>query len=400
MRASTKAQVRFGAGRIPLKLPLMVCLVSCVFPAHASKSTHLVITNAAGYESNLNNTPAVGDKGVANDTKIRFHTHRRFTGNWKLGLNAGINSAYRQSGRPLNAQVWQLMPRFNLNTVWTPGILKDVDFRTMLDLNYSHKFNPHFRNTPADDSTNILNTSEDDGFHELEPGASHDSSSSADHHNDLGATESANTDVDDDFEDPHYAGPGSGQSYAALKSFARETYVNSYSARISFLISPWTNGDARFSALGAHNDVGQQAGLLPASSASHAYEVSLSHDILHTFELALAYQIEFRRFTDRPAFAGSNDLFFVRTHSVPVELTWYFANHMHLEFAYSWIFRDVPLHNTLDTILHVGFLEYAVALNRHMSLSLWGAYAFTAYNVTAQTPIDRLVTGLAASYKL
>jgi hypothetical protein len=72
---------------------------------------------------------------------------------------------------------------------------------------------------------------------------------------------------------------------------------------------------------------------------------------------------------------------------------------MRIEVAYSWIFRDVPIHNTLDTILHVGFLEYGVALNEHISLSFWGAYAFTIYNITTQTPIDRLVTGLSTSYK-
>ncbi len=371
----------------------------CFAETAEAKNPRIIVVNAAGYESNLNNTPSAGDKGVVNDTKLRVHYSISRSKNLKFGLNGGINSAYRQSGRPLNAQVWQVMPRFNANTLWTPGILSKWDFRTMLDLNYSHKFNPYFNNNPADDQTNILNTSEDDGFHELEPGASHDGSAAADHHNELGATESANTDVDDDFEDSNYAGPGSGQSYAALKSFARSTYVNNYSARLSFMAMPWEKWDARFSATGSYNDVGMQAGLLPASSTAHSYEISLAHEIVHTLELSLSYSIEFRRFLERPAFSGSSDLFFVRTHSIPIELTWHFAKHMRIEAAYSWIFRDVPLHDTLDTILHVGFLEYAVALNEHIALSLWGAYAFTIYNITAQTPIDRLVTGLATSYK-
>jgi hypothetical protein len=274
----------------------------CFAETAEAKNPRIIITNASGYESNLNNTPATGDKGFVNDTKLRVHYGISKSKTLKFGLNGGLNSAYRQSGRPLDAQVWQVMPRFNANTIWTPGILSKWDFRTMLDLNYSHKFNPYFHNNPADDQTNIVNTSEDDGFHELEPGASHDGSSEADHHNELGATESANTDVDDDFEDPNYAGPGSGQSYAALKSFARSTYVNNYSARLSLLATPWENWDARFSATGSYNDVGMQAGLLPASSTAHAYEFSLAHEIVHTLELSLAYSIEFRRFFRAPGF--------------------------------------------------------------------------------------------------
>jgi hypothetical protein len=363
-----------------------------------AKNPRIVIVNAVGYESNLNNTPATGTRGAVNDTKFRVHYNIAHSENLKIGLNAGINSSYRQSGRPLNAQVLQLLPRFNANAIWTPGILRQLDFRTMLDINYSHKFNPYFNNNPADDQTNVLNTSEDDGFHELEPGASHDSGGSADHQNDIGATESANTDVDDDFEDPNYTGPGSGQSYAALKSFARSTYVNNYSSRLSFLVAPWAQGEARLSAMGSYNDVGMQVGLLPASSTAHSYEASLSHEILHSLEISLSYQIEFRKFLERPAFSGSSDMFFIRTHTIPLELTWHFARHMRLEAAYSWIFRDVPLHDSLDTILHVGFLEYAVALSKHISVGLWGGYAFTLYNVTYQTPIDRLVTGLSTSY--
>ena len=382
-------------------LPIFAVVVPAfIFAEDAeAKNPRIMIINAPGFESNLNNTATGSAQGVVNDTKLRAHWSYAPSEAWRFGFNGGINSAYRQSGRPLNAQVWQVMPRFNLNAVWKPGILKKYDFRTMFDLNYSHKFNPYFSNNPADDQTNVLNTSEDDGFHELEPGASHDSGGSADHQNELGSMETANTDVDDDFEDPNYAGPGSGQSYAALKSFARSTYVNNYSSRLSFLLNPWENWEARFSALGSYNQVGSQPGLLPASSTAHAYEISLSHEIVHTLEVSLAYSLEFRNFLDRPAFTGSTDLFFIRTHTIPLELTWHFAKHMRIEAAYSWIFRDIPLHDTLDTILHVGFLEYAVALNAHIGISVWGAYAFTAYNVTGQLPIDRFVTGLATSYK-
>lgn len=372
--------------------------VFCFAEEAEAKNPRIIVVNAAGYESNLNNTASNNAQGGVNDSKLRMHYTFAKSENLKFGMNAGINSAYRQSGRPLNAQVWQLMPRLNANTTWVPGIWKKWDFRTMVDVNYSHKFNPYFKNNPADDQTNAVNTSEDDGFHELEPGASHDGGGSMDHA-DLGSSESANTDVDDDFEDPNYAGPGSGQSYAALKSFARSTYVNNYSSRLSFLITPWENWEARFSALGAYNEVGQQAGLLPASSTAHSYEVSLTHEIAHLLEVSFGYSVEFRRFTDRPAFTGSSDLFFIRTHTVPLEVTWHFAKHMRIEAAYSWIFRDVPLHDSLDTILHVGFLEYGVAVTEHIGLSAWGAYAFTIYNITAQAPIDRLVTGISTSYK-
>ena len=236
-------------------------LPAIVFANEAeAKNPRVIIVNAAGYESNLNNTPSTGAKGAVNDTKLRAHWSYAPADAWRFGFNGGINSAYRQSGRPLNAQVWQVMPRFNLNAIWKPGILKKWEFRTMLDLNYSHKFNPYFNNNPADDQTNVVNTSGDDGFHELEPGASSDGSGSADHQNELGSMESANTDVDDDFEDPNYSGPGSGQSYAALKSFARSTYVNNYSTRLSFLLSPWENWETRLSAMGSYNQVGEQAG--------------------------------------------------------------------------------------------------------------------------------------------
>lgn len=387
-----------GQARKIFSLLGLVLPVICFAEEAEAKNPRIIVVNAAGYESNLNNTASNAAQGGVNDTKLRMHYTFAKSDNWKFGINAGMNSAYRQSGRPLNAQVWQVQPRLNLNTLWTPGILKKWEFRTLIDLNYSYKFNPYFNNNPADDQTNVVNTSGDDGFHELEPGASPDGAGSQDHA-DLGSMESANTDVDDDFEDPNYAGPGSGQSYAALKSFARSTYVNNYSSRLAFLITPWENWEARLSALGSYNQVGQQAGLLPASSTAHSYELSLTREIAHVFELSFSYSIEFRRFTDRPAFTGSPDMFFIRTHNIPIELTWHFAKHMRIEAAYSWIFRDVPLHDTLDTILHVGFLEYGVAITEHIGLSVWGAYAFTIYNITQQAPIDRLVSGISTSYK-
>lgn len=312
-----------------------------------SAKTRLTIVNATGYDSNFNNTPSPTYAAGLNDTKIFTGKKLHYGNHWYFSLNGSLSSAYRQSGTPSNAQVVQMLPRANVGVFWLPGFLKSLDFKVGLDLNYSHKFSPAFRNNPVDDQTNLVNNSEDDGSHTLEQdnhsldtSSDHADTGSSDHHASDSQSadthlESADNDVDDDFDDPDFVGQGSGQSYATLKSFTRSTYTNNYSSRLSFFITPWSDWELRFSGIISLNDVGPQPGLLSASSKAHAYEVALSHELIEHLELSFTYQIEFRKFGERPAFAGSTDLFFVRTHQLPVELTWYMGHHMRLIAAYS-----------------------------------------------------------------
>lgn len=397
-------ELRSMRGRSGIAVIAAIAAVA-FFPLHAS--TRIVVVNASGYDSNLNNAPTGSSPAAVNDTKIRASQKIEYSNRLSFMMKAGLSTAYRQSTAPLRAQVVQALPRFTVGALWTPGILRRWDFRTSLDINYSHKFNPLYRNNPSDDQTNILNNSEDDGFHGLEheqDAADHSSNetenATPDHHaSDAAHSESAESDADDDYEDPEFVGAGSGQSYVALKSFTRSAVVNNYSSRLSLLMTPWHDGELRFAMAGGYNGVEAQTDLLPASSTAHSYEVTLGHEFGKRLELSIGYQIEFRNFLHRPAFTGSTDLFFVRTHIIPVELAWRPFHHARVTAAYSWIYRETPLHTTLNSILNVMYLDFTYNFNRHLGVSVWGGYGNTQIT-TDSSQINRLVSGLAVIYTL
>lgn len=410
----------------------MVATVFFFFPgtcSNLSAKARLTVINGTGFDSNVNNAQSPTDVGMANDTKII--TGKEFEYNEKLSfsINGSFSSFYRNTGTRSNIRVWQMLPRISGSVKWTPGVLKSLDFKIGFDTNYSHKFSPYFHNNPQDDATNALNNTADDGsagsgqdVSSADAGSSDSSTSDAgsgdvvatadplpgsdtapptpDSSHASDTTESADDDVDDDFEDPDFVGRGAGQSYAALKSFTRSTYVNNYSSRLSFFITPIDDWEMRFSTTGSYVDVGLQAGLQPASSWAHAYELSVSHEIAKKMELSFGYQIEFRKFYDRPAFAGSPDLFFVRTHQVPIEISWLLGHHMRLTGAYAWFYREVPLHDVLNTFVHATYLELTVNLTRKLGISIWGGYALTPYTIVDSPATQRTLAGFAAIYAL
>lgn len=369
-------------------------------------TTRFTVINAAGYDSNLGNVSSPNYGAGANDTKILTGKKLKQSESLTFSLNGSFAAAYRQSGSPSNAKVLQMLPRLNAGAFWLPGILKSLEFKIGLDVNYSHKFNPVFNNKPIDDTTNVINSSEDNGEHTLEQDNHSQDTGSGSHAGDHSttdpahppATESADNDVDDDFDDPDFKGQGAGQSYATLKSFAREGYVNNYGSRLYFFITPFSDWELRFAAMLGHTDVQPQTGLLPASSTAHTYEVGLSHELIRHFELGVMYQIEFRKFTERPAFTNSTDLFFVRTHQIPLELTWYLAKHMRLVAAYAWVYREVPLAPAYNTFLNIAYGEFVYGVSRDLGLSIWGTYAFTKFTEVGADPVNRAVLGAAVIY--
>lgn len=375
--------------RLILPWPLVVSLITIPLGAR----TRLTIINASGYDSNLDNTAAPVYGSAVNDTKILSGKHFRPSRNFSWAIAGGVSAAYRGSGEPKNAGVWQLLPRIGINSRWHPDFLNQFDFKIGIDLAYSHKFHPLFSNSPVDDKTNILNGTEDDGSHSLEQ--DFHSSDSGGHET---ATETADSDVDDDFEDPDFVGQGSGQSYATMKSFTRGTYINNYNGRFSVFLTPISDWEFKVSAIGGYNEVGSTPGLLPASSGAHAYEIGVSHEILHRLEFSAAYQVEFRKFPARPAFAGSTDDFFVRTQQIPAELTVKLGHHMRIVGAYAWIYREVPLNTTYDTFLNVVYGEFVVRLTKDFGVSVWGGYALTLFTAAASPDVNRAVMGLAAVY--
>lgn len=62
------------------------------------------------------------------------------------------------------------------------------------------------------------------------------------------------------------------------------------------------------------------------------------------------------------------------------------------------IYREVPVHDVLDTFLNVVYGEFAVQFTKDLGMSVWGGYALTEFTVAHSSYIDRAVFGLAAVY--